>query len=492
MAPTGRTPVPGTTGRATTIAAIPKAPTGIRGLDEVLLGGLPRGRATLVGGGPGTGKTLLGLEFLCRGALAGEPGLLVSFEEGADEIRRNARTLGWDIDAFERAGSLVLLNLDPPIRAQQTGDFDLGGLLAILDGRIRDAGIRRVLIDAVDVLLRVFQDPRREEDELILMHDRLVGQDQTVVVTVKASGDALETLHRLEYLADCVLRLDHRVVGQVSTRRLRVLKYRGSGFLSNEYPYVISEAGIVLMPISTIGLNRPGTGVRRFASGVDGLDQLVDGGFHHGSSILVGGGSGTGKTLLACTLAVAASRRGERVAYVTFEEGAEALSVAVRSAGVDLRPAIESGNLQLMMSVPETMGVEEHLWQVIQLLERFRPQHLVVDAISACQRMGAKAAAFDFVVRLMTECKARGITCLYLNQVDPADLQEVSGIGISSLIDTLLVLDQQWPEDEAHLRRLLVVKMRGSRHAHGWNRFRITDTGLHFAPGRASEADQPS
>ena len=175
-------------GRATTIAAIPKAPTGIRGLDEVLLGGLPSGRATLVGGGPGTGKTLLGLEFLCRGALAGEPGLLVSFEEGADEIRRNARTLGWDLDALERAGMLVLLDLDPPIRAQQTGDFDLGGLLAILDGRIRDAGIRRVLIDAVDVLLRIFQDPRREEDELILLHDRLVGQDQTVVLTVKASG----------------------------------------------------------------------------------------------------------------------------------------------------------------------------------------------------------------------------------------------------------------------------------------------------------------
>ena len=150
---------------------------------------------------------------------------------------------------------------------------------------------------------------------------------------------ALETLHRLEYLADCVLRLDHRVIGQVSTRRLRVLKYRGSGFLSNEYPYVISEAGIVLMPISTIGLDGPGTEVRRFASGVDGLDRLVDGGFHRGSSILLGGASGTGKTLLACTLAAAAGRRGERVAYVTFEEGAHALKVAVRSAGVDLRPA---------------------------------------------------------------------------------------------------------------------------------------------------------
>ena len=144
------------------------------------------------------------------------------------------------------------------------------------------------------------------------------------------------------------------------------------------------------------------------------------------------------------------------------------------------------------MSVPETMGVEEHLWQVIQLLERFRPQHLIVDAISACQRMGSDAAAFDFVVRLMTECKARGVTCLYLNQVNPGNLQEFSGIGISSLIDTLLLLDQHWPDDESHLRRLLVVKMRGSRHAHGWNRFRITDTGLHFAPARASGADQPT
>jgi circadian clock protein KaiC len=491
MAPTARTPVPGSTGRAIAVS-IPKARTGVAGLDDVLLGGVPRGRATLVGGGPGTGKTMLGLEFLYRGAVAGEPGLLVSFEEDAEAIRRNAGTFGWDLAALERAGMLVLLDLEPPIHSLQSGDFDLGGLLAILGGKIRDAGIQRVLIDAVDVLLRIFPDPRRQEDELILLHDWLVDHEQTVLLTVKASGDSRESMHRLDYLTDCVLRLDHRVLGQVSTRRLRVLKYRGSGFLSNEYPYVIVEDGIVLMPISTIGLKRPASDPSRFETGVVGLDRLLDGGLYRGSSVLLGGPSGTGKTLLACTIAAAAARRGERVAYVTFEEGIEALQVAVRSAGIDLRPEVERGALHLLTAMPEAKGVEEHLWQLITMLEQFRPQHLVVDAISACARMGSEAAAFDFLIRLMTECKARGVTCIYLNQVDPGNLQEISGIGLSSLIDALLVLDQQWPADDSHLRRMLIVKMRGSRHAHCWNLFRITDAGLEFEttgggrPGDAS------
>jgi circadian clock protein KaiC len=464
--------------------SIPKAATEVHGLDEVLLGGLPRGRATLVGGGPGTGKTILGLEFLYRGALAGEPGILLTFEEQAEAIRRNAQTLGWNLDALERAGSLAIIDAGVPTDVVATGEFDIGGVLAILGGRIRELGARRVVIDAADLLLRLFRDPRREEDQLIALHQWLIEQQQTVIITVKTSNEPTEPMHRLEYLTDCVLRLDHRVLGQVSTRRLRVLKYRGSSFLSNEYPYVIGAQGLVLMPISSLALTARAYGAR-FPTEVYGLDALVGGGFFHGSSVLIGGASGTGKTILACSIATAAGARGERVLYISFEESAESLVASVRSAGLDLDSALQSGILRFLTSIPEAMGVEEHLWRIFQVVESFDPQHVIFDAISACQRMGSEEAAFDFVVRLLTHCKARGTTCIYLNQTNPRDsIDQLSGVGISSLIDALLVLRQDWPQDDAHRRSALVVKVRGSRHAHHPTSFQITDDGIEFEDAR--------
>jgi len=469
--------------------AISKAATGIRGLDDVLVGGFPRGRTALVGGGPDTGKTILGLEFLYRGALNGEPGILLTFEEQAEAVRRNARTLGWDLEALERAGTLVILHTDVPTDVVQSGDFDIGGLLAILSGKIRAMGARRIVIDAADVLLRLFRDPHREEAQLITLHNWLLAHEQTAVLTVKTMGEASEAMHRLEYLTDCVLRLDHRVQGQVSTRRLRVLKYRGSAFLSNEYPYLIAADGLVLMPVSNLALTARALGPR-FATGVEGLDSLLGGGFFQGSSIVVGGGSGTGKTILACSIATSASARGERVLYISFEESLESLASAVRSVGIRLYDAIESGDLQVLTSIPEALGVEDHLWRIYQAVESFGPRHVVVDAISACQRMGSASAAFDFLVRLLTHCKALGITCLFLNQIDPMHaVHEISGVGISSLTDALLVLDQDWPET-MHRRRMLTVKVRGSRHSHGWNRFQITDAGLAFAQVESTSSSE--
>jgi circadian clock protein KaiC len=470
---------------------IPKALTGIAGLDEVLRGGVPRGRATLVDGGPGSGKTLLALEFLYRGALAGEPGVFLTFEEQAEAVRRNALTMGWDLAALERERKLLVLGPSVPTDAVQSGEFDLGGVLAILGGQIRALGARRVVIDAADMMLRLFHSPRRAEDQLIVLHDWLLAQQQTVLITVKTSSQASEPMHRLEYLTDCVLRLDHRVLGQVSTRRLRVLKYRGSSFLSNEYPYLIGASGLVLMPVSTIELNARASG-DRFPSGVRGFDSLVDGGLFRGSSILLGGSSGTGKTLLSCSLAVAAAARGERVLFVSFEESIESLTKSVRSAGLDLAAAVGSGNLRFISAIPESMGVEEHLWRIFQAMQECEPHHVVVDAISACQRMGSEEAAFDFLVRLLTHCKARGTTCVYLNQTDPQrSVEQISGVGISSLIDTLLVLRQDWPGAGGHERNLLIVKMRGSRHAHSWSRFAITDAGISVGlPAGAGSAGQ--
>lgn len=239
-------------------AGIPKAPTGIRGMDEILLGGLPRGRTTLLTGGPGTGKTVIALEFLYRGAVAGEPGIFVTFEESAEFVRRNARTLGWDLEPLEHDGRLVVMHAEVPSDVVESGDFDIGGLLGIVGGLVRSTGAKRIVIDAIDVLLRLFHDPQREQEQLIRLHAWLVAQKITAVLTVKATSDSSEVMHRLEYMTDCVIRLDHRVVGQVSTRRLRVLKYRGSPFMSNEYPYLIVHDGAVLMPISSVALaSRP-------------------------------------------------------------------------------------------------------------------------------------------------------------------------------------------------------------------------------------------
>jgi circadian clock protein KaiC len=462
-----------------TAFAIPKAFTGVRGLDEVLRGGFPRGRATLIGGGPGTGKTILALEFLYRGALAGEPGLLVTFEEQADAIRRNACSIGWDLEALEREGKLRVMHADVPTHVVQSGEFDIGGLLAILAGQIKSIGVQRIVIDAADMLLRLFRDRHREEDQLVTLHNWLLAQNQTAVLTVKLLSDESEPMHRLEYMTDCVLRLDQRVLGQVTTRRLRVLKYRGSAFLSNEYPYAIGSCGIVLMPISTVALTSK-LPRSRFTTGVKGLDELLAGGFFRGSSILIGGESGTGKTILACSLAVAASHRDERVLYVSFEESEDNLMSAVRSAGVDLRSPVEAGTLHVLPSMPEAMGVEEQLWQIFQTIESFDPQHLIVDSISACRRMGSEEAAFDFLVRLLNHAKGAGRTCIYLNQIDSgAQAHRISGIGISSLTDALIVLEQHWHE-HSHGRRMLIVKLRGSNHSHQWNPFRITDEGLVF------------
>jgi circadian clock protein KaiC len=465
-------------------AGIPKAATGIRGMDEVLLGGLPRGRTTLLTGGPGTGKTVVGLEFLYRGAVAGEPGIFVTFEESADAVRRNARTLGWNLQPLERDGKLVVMHAEVPSDLVQSGDFDIGGLLGIVGGLVRSTGAQRIVIDAIDVLLRLFHDPQREQEQLIRLHAWLLAQRITAVLTVKAATDSSDVMHRLEYMTDCVIRLDHRVVGQVSTRRLRVMKYRGSAFMSNEYPYLIVQDGAVLMPISSIALASRPPGAR-FPTGVEGLDRLLNGGFFCGSSILIGGASGTGKTILGCSIATAASARGEHSLYISFEESIESLSSSVASAGIDLASNIAAGGLQVLTSIPEALGVEEHLWRIFQAIERFGPKHLFVDAISACQRMGSEEAAFDFLVRLLAHCKNLGITTVYLNQTDPEHtVHQVSGIGVSSLIDALLVLRQDWPA-AAHERQLLVIKMRGSRHSQVWNPFQITDGGVVIADSTA-------
>ncbi len=456
-----------------------KVATNVRGLDEVLEGGLPAGRTTLVSGGPGCGKSILGMEFICRGAQAGDPGIYVTFEEQANAIRDNAKTMGWDLEALEREGLLFLMDARVDPQMVISGDFNLKSLLAIIDGKAKAMGAGRIVLDALDVLLRLFDDPGRERNELYGLHSWLNDRGLTAIMTVKASRekDASARYEFLDFMADCLIQLDQRVVGQQATRRARVVKYRGSGFGSNEYPFVISDKGFCVIPISTSELDHRPLGAP-FSSGHARLDAVLGGGFRKASSILVSGLAGTGKTTLACTFVRAACGRGEKVLYIGFEESREALTNSMLSPGIDLRPSMKAGLLQFVTALPESKGAEEHLAVALDSVESFQPDHVVVDAISACRRMGREQEAFEYVMRLVNACKKRGLTCMLINQSEGSqDAFAISGIGISSIIDTIVFL--RYVENRGEINRiLLVLKARGSKHSNQQREFLITDKGI--------------
>jgi circadian clock protein KaiC len=463
---------------------IPKVPTNIAGLDEILAGGLPQGHATVVSGGPGSGKTVLGLEFLCRGAMAGEPGVFVTFEERAEAIRLNASSMGWDLAALEKAGKIAIIEARLPGEEIVSGDFDIQGILAIAGGHVKRIGARRIVMDALDVLLRIYGDSKREHNELSRLHNWLTDQGLTSVLSVKTFRDENQgsQYEFLDFMADCVIRLDHRVVGQVATRRLRVIKYRGSGFGTNEYPYVFGEHGIVLFPLTTAELNHQPLG-EKVSSGLKGLDLMLNGGFRRASCILISGNSGAGKTTLASTFAQAACLRGERVLYLNFEESKEAMISGMLSPGIDLRPSIRDEKLLIQTAMPESTGSDNHLNRIMETIESFKPNHVILDAISACVRMGSKQSAFDFMMRLVSVVKGQGITSILTNQSRSnsriANDEELSGIGFSSVVDAVVQL--RFAEtDQEITRQILVVKSRGSAHSNRRQLYVITDRGIEF------------
>ncbi len=462
------------------VQPIVKIPTGIRGLDAILDGGLPRGRMTVLAGGPGSGKTVLALEFLYRGALAGEPGIFITFEEAAEDLRANAAAMGMDVAPLEASGMLRIMHAKVPHQAIHAGEFDLQGLLAILDGQFRSVESGRIVLDAVDVLMRIFGDPRRERVELHVLNDWLRARGATSVVTAKAGREGRQIYPFLDFMSDCVLLIDQRMEGQVRTRRLSVMKYRGSGFLENEHPFAISPRGVVLLPVASTALSDRRID-RRISSGHEQLDVLLGGGYLQGSCILLAGPSGAGKTTLACTFVERACRRGERVLYLCLDEAHQSLLVEMKNEGIDLEPAAHAGTIAFQDIMPETDGVEQHLLKILDAIEEFEPHHVIVDSISAVQRMGTRSAAFDFLLRLLAESKRRGITCFFTNQI--LDLERVTGDGgegVSSLVDTMVGL--QYEDDGRRLRRrLLVIKSRGTGHSMLYHRFEITGHGIELA-----------
>ncbi len=456
-----------------------KVPTHIKGLDEILEGGLPRGRTTVVNGPSGSGKTLLGLEFLYRGALAGEPGIFVGFEEPIDQLRANASTLKWDLAPLERDKRLYLVQETLHPEAVISGHFTLKGLLVGISGACRGIGAKRIVIDAVEVVLRFYDSARQVRNELHMLNDWLHTEGLTAILTVRPllSGRVPSFQDYFDSMADCILFMDARVENQLSKCRIRVIKYRGSGFGSNEYPYVITESGLHIAPISTVGLRHKALG-ERMSTGIVRLDEFLCGGYRRLSCILIAGLPGTGKTLLASTFASAACGRGEKVLYVSYEESKDAIIGNMGNAGVFLQQYVDAGLLLFDAVMPEAMGPEEHLIRVMKRIEEHHPQHLVVDAISACGRMRGQKAAFDFLVRLLNRCKELGITTLLVNQLTGSvGYMEISGNDISSIIDTVIFMT--YVEGAGEINWIIqVLKSRGSGHSNQKQEYVITDQGI--------------
>ncbi len=458
---------------------LPKVSTGIAGLDLVLRGGLPAGRVTLLGGGPGSGKSIMGLQCLLHGTSVGQPGILLMFEERATAVRQNAWSQGWDLARLEKKNKLYLMDarLDP--EAIISGEFSIKGLLAILDRRIKSMRAKLIVIDAVDALLHLYDSPMRERQELYALHEWLLDRGLTTIMTVKTvqQEEFPSRYAFLDFMTDCVIHVDQRVTAQIATRRLRVIKYRGSGYGRNEYPFIINENGINIIPITSHVLQHRPPGPK-VPSGQAWLDEVLGGGYKCGTSILIAGTAGAGKTTLACVFTRAACLRGERVLYLNFEESAESMVSNMLSPGLALQPLIKTGTLVVRSYLPEARGVEEHLFHALKDLDEFQPQHVVVDAISACNRMGSDQAAFEYLMRILNDCKERGITCIYINQTSGLEIvEEISRIGISSIIDTIILL-RHLPIGGAIARQLIVMKSRGSKHSEQFHEFRITDRGM--------------
>ncbi|HMV97687.1 MAG TPA: circadian clock protein KaiC [Anaerolineales bacterium] len=456
-----------------------KTPTKIRGLDEVLNGGVPTGGLTLLNGGPGTGKTLLGLEFLIRGAKERRPGIFVTFEEHEAALHRYSASFGWDTAELERQGLLSIIGARFDPEGLLSGDFDLGGILAILRHKTEKLSARQVVIDAPDVFLRLLNSPGKERAELYKLINWLRDQKMTTLMTVKTNGEDVTSsdYEFLDYLADCVIQLDQRVIEQVTTRRVRVVKFRGSAHGRNEYPFAMTDQGIWIIPITETQLTHTALG-EPFPTGVNGLDAHMGGGYLRASCNLVTGTSGTGKTTFAASFARTSTANGKRVFYINFEESPDSMVSCMLSPGIDLRPALESGFLRFLSVMPEAQGIEEHLIQAFRGIEELKPEIVIVDAISACRRMGSRNSAFDYLLRLIDHCKTIGITSLLTNLTDSIkETQEITGIDLSSMIDTVIIL-RNVEQNGQFQRELSVLKARGRLHSNKIHAFQISDHGV--------------
>ena len=457
---------------------LPKAPTGIQGLDEVTGGGFPRGRPTLICGGAGCGKTLMSIEFLVRGATEyGEPGVLMVFEETADELAKNVRSLGFDLqELIERKKLIIDFVRVERNEIEETGDYDLEGLFVRLNHAIDSIGARRVALDTIETLFSGLSNEAILRAELRRLFRWLKDKGVTAVITGER-GEGSLTRHGLEeYVSDCVILLDHRIIDQVSTRRLRVVKYRGSVHGTNEYPFLIDENGINILPITSMGLQHE-VSTERVPTGVSRLDAMLGGkGYYRGSTVLISGTAGSGKTSLAAHFIDAACERGERCLYFAYEESPNQISRNMRSIGIDLDRWVKKGLLRFHATRSTLYGLEMHLVTAYKLIREFKPEFVVLDPIGNLTLAGTESDTTSMLTRLMDFLKTHKITALWTN-LTYGDEQEKTDVGISSLVDTWLLLRGIELGGERN-RALYVLKSRGMAHSNQIREFLLTDHGI--------------
>ena len=470
------------------IKVLEKSPTGISGLDEITGGGLPKGRPTLVAGGPGCGKTLFAMEFLVKGAIQyNEPGVFVAFEENAEELAENVASLGFDLQELNRQKKLIIdyVRVERS-EIEEAGEYDLDGLFIRLGHAIDSIGAKRVVLDTVEVLFSALSNPGIIRAELHRLFRWLKDKEVSAIVTGERGEGAITRFGLEEYVADCVIQLDHRVTEEVSTRRLRIIKYRGTLHGTNEYPFLIGKRGISVLPITSLALEHEAS-TERIPTGIAGLDEMLGNkGFYRGSSILVSGSAGSGKSSLAATFVDAACRRGERCLYFAFEESPSQILRNMSSIGIDLAPHVKKGLLSFHAMRPSGYGLEMHLVTMNDQIREQQPEIVVLDPITDFAVVGSLAEVKSAITRIIDSLKMNQITGLFTSIISEEDAVDKSIVGISSLIDTWISL-RQIEKNGDRQRGIFILKSRGMPHSSHIRSFHMTDDGIRIVPVNLAE-----
>ncbi len=458
---------------------LPKSKTGIQGLDEITGGGFPSGRPTLVCGSAGAGKTLMAMQFLVSGATRySEPGVFLAFEETAADLADNVRSLGFDLETLISQKKLVVdyVRIERD-EIDETGEYDLEGLFIRLAFAIESIGAKRVVLDTIENLFSGLENQGVLRSELRRLFRWLKDKGMTAVITAERGEGALTRNGLEEYVSDCVILLDHRVVDQVSVRRLRVVKYRGTAHGTNEYPFLIGEDGFSVLPITSLGLEHE-VSSERLSTGIDALDEMLGGkGFYRGTTVLVSGTAGTGKTSLSAYMVDAACGRNERALYFSFEESPNQLIRNMKSIGLDLQTWVDKGLLQFHSSRPTFHGLEMHLVSIHKLVEKFEPKLVVIDPISSLADAGNRRDASMMLIRLIDFLKRRGITALFTNLTGAGQALESTDVQVSSLVDSWLLI-KDLETNGMRSRGMYVLKSRGMAHSNQLRNFALTDNGF--------------
>ncbi len=459
-----------------------KTATGIRGLDEITEGGLPKGRPTLVCGSAGCGKTLLAMNFIVQGALRyNEPGVFMSFEESEEDLKKNFASLGFDLNELSarKKVSLDYVHIERS-EIEETGEYDLEGLFIRLGHAIDSVKAKRVVLDTIEALFAGLANDSILRAELRRLFRWLKSKGVTAIITGER-GDGTLTRHGLEeYVADCVILLDHRVAEQVSTRRLRIIKYRGTSHGSNEYPFLIDDEGMSVLPVTSLKLDHS-VSSERISTGIPRLDAMMGGdGYYRGSSILISGTAGTGKSSMASVFAEATCRRGEKCLYFAFEESQNQIIRNMRSIGVNLEPWVKKGGLRFHSARPTTFGLEMHLATMHKWVESFEPEVVIIDPITNLIAVGMQSEVKSMLTRLIDYLKEKQITALFTNLTSLAGSSlEHTDLAISSLMDTWLLLRDVESNGERN-RGLYILKSRGMAHSNQIREFILSNQGINL------------